>query len=351
MTVIVAPMNMSVIFQHSWEATAEQLLRETPQAGRGRSLQGIPIEFVSPPLQPGIDLTPAEFVPGTDNIIVFPVSQSTIGVIIYGGGLIDPRAYSPLAHTLATRYHLPTVIPVFPQNLAFTFGTCDTGSVDLAKASLPQVENWIVVGHSFGGIGAMVDVWSRTASSSNSTDSSSIGGLVMIAADVQQDLGCGAIDFSESNLPIVSLTASNDEILNITRWNENKSLLPINSTLFLDIPGGNHNTFGYYDASERTTVLNQTDGPATTSYDAVRQLTAATIFYVAEQIKYNGQVIDGAGDDYMLDYDSVDKTLTPTVNPGMNTSAASSHRSQPSMWVFMLIAFWVFGRSGTKSER
>ena len=87
--------------------------------------------------------------------IIFPPSKeflehSKIGVIFYGGGLVDTRGYSPIAHQLSNRYGLPVVIPFFENDLAFEFGSCDTKKVELASRAFPQVQKWILAGHSYG---------------------------------------------------------------------------------------------------------------------------------------------------------------------------------------------------------
>ena len=269
--------------------------------GDHRVLQELP-DYTSPPLPIALDATPEAY--RSDDVIdtmralagsgscsaaenrchiPFPTPEglfdgdSQVGVVFYPGGLVDPRGYSVIANILTTRYGLPTVIPVFNSDLAFTFGTCDSGRLDLAKAEFPQVEKWVLAGHSFGGIGAMSDMWSRW----NDGDESAAG-LAMLAADIRPDVGCGFIDFSDVDLPMASVTGSVDGVLNFTRWEANTVYFS-NATQMLGIFGGTHDQFGAYDDSERFALLGQTDGQPLIPESIQWDLTAASIASVASR--------------------------------------------------------------------
>jgi len=307
-----------------------------------RYLQELP-DYTSPPLPMALDATPEYFrsdevmdelrmLAGSGNCTVdghrchipFPAaasstdvdssSSSKVGVVLYGGGLVDPRGYSPVASLLATRYGLPTVIPVFFNDIQYEFGSCNSGKVDLAKAEFPEVEKWVLAGHSFGGESAMVDMWDLY----NNQDESA-GGLVMLAADVQPSLGMGCggeIDYSMTDIPMASVTGSLDQILNMTRWDIAKAYLS-NETFLMDIYGGNHGYFGAYDDSGRKDALGQVDGTALIPRTIQFDLVAAAIAHVASrtgvpmptmntenaaagdsiEIEYSEDEIDDSGDD------------------------------------------------------
>lgn len=195
--------------------------------------------------------------------------KSKVGVIFYGGGLVDPRSYSPIAHQLSHRYGIPTSIPIFANNLAFDFVDCDTQRVEMASHAFPHVQKWVLAGHSLGGVGAMGDLHTQLLregkGDGTAVDShSSVGGLALIASYVNQDAGCGAVDFSNvTGLAFASVDANLDGVLNATLLEMGKSLLPAEDTLFLTVLGGNHGNFGSYDDTTRKTVLGQNDGNAT----------------------------------------------------------------------------------------
>ncbi|CAB9508482.1 Inherit from bactNOG: Carboxymethylenebutenolidase-related protein [Seminavis robusta] len=265
-----------------------------------RELQALP-DYTSPPLPIALEATPEPYrddavidearaiaaagnctvdgnrcqIPFTVSPTLFP-EPSKVGMIFYNGGLVDPRGYAPIADIVADRYGIPTVMPIFEGDRAFSFGLCDSGRLDLAKAEFPDVEKWVLAGHSFGGIAAMSDMWQRMEAGDDAA-----AGLVMVAADIQQ-LGCGDIDYSNSSLPMASLTGSLDGVLNMTRWEQNTIYLSP-ETEFMDIYGASHASFGAYDASERFELLGQTDGEPLVPSSIVWDLTAAAFAHVASR--------------------------------------------------------------------
>jgi len=267
----------------------------------GRQLQEIP-DYTSPPLPIALEATPEDYrsdavtdemraVAGAGNCtatedrchipFVPPADgfegDSQVGVIFYPGALVDPRGYSVVANLLATRYGFPTVIPVFNGDLAFTFGICDSGRLDFAQAEFPSVEKWILAGHSFGGVAAMVDMWSRW----NEGDERAAG-LVMLASYIQS-VGCGDIDFSNTTLPMANVFAYNDEIVNITNWEQNQVYLS-NNTEHTKIYGANHGQFGAYDDSGRFEALGQVDGEAVIPSFVVWDFIGASVASVASRV-------------------------------------------------------------------
>jgi hypothetical protein len=205
---------------------------------------------------------------------------SPVGVILYCGAFVDPRAYSPLASTLAQEYGLTVVIPVFDHDIAFTADTCNSGRLDLAKAEFPHVKKWIFVGHSLGGVGAITDVWTESDEGTNFED---IAGLVMLASYYLETAGCGEIDLSSTTLPAAAITASFDGYINLTTWEENQFRFPKKLTIFLNIEGGNHGQFGCYDDEKRYSLFGKKDGEATISPQEQWDLTTSAIYEVAQR--------------------------------------------------------------------
>lgn len=207
------------------------------------------------------------------------VESPRLGVVFYCGALVDPRGYSPIAKELSERYGIAVAIQIFEADLAFSMDSCDTGRVKLAAELFPSVEKWALAGHSFGGIAAMADVWTAQ----NDSDSK-IGGLALLASYVRQDVGCGEIDFSTTQIPMASINATLDGIVNSTTFQQGQTLLPVNDTFHLEILGGNHGQFGSYDDSERTELLGQVDGEATIPEKVQLDLTVSAIAHVASRM-------------------------------------------------------------------
>jgi hypothetical protein len=206
------------------------------------------------------------------------VESPRLGVVYYGGGLVDPRAYSPIAKDLAERYGIAVALQIFNRDVAL-FGGCDTQRVIYASERFPTVEKWVLAGHSLGGVAAFSDAWSAQ----NDTDSN-IGGVVLMGSYVQQGLGCGETDFSKTTTPFASVSATLDLIVNNTNFELGQPFLPVNDTFHLEILGGNHGQFGSYDASERFAVLGQTDGNATIPEEVQLDLTTSAIAHVASRM-------------------------------------------------------------------
>ncbi|CAB9508483.1 Inherit from bactNOG: Carboxymethylenebutenolidase-related protein [Seminavis robusta] len=268
-------------------ATGEQQLH---------SLQG----YTSPPLPIALEATPEPYrddavidearaiaaagscsangnrcqIPFTVSPDLFP-EPSKVGMIFYTGALVDPRSYAPIADIVANRYGIPAVVPIFAGDRAFLFGLCDSGRLDLAKAEFPDVEKWVLAGHSLGGIAAMSDMWQRMEAGDDAA-----AGLVMLAADVRRDLGCGATDYSNSSLPMASLIGSLDGLMDRTQWEEH-SMYASPETFVMDIYGAAHASFGAYDDSARFDLLGQTDGKPLVPSNIVWDLAAAAIAHVA----------------------------------------------------------------------
>jgi hypothetical protein len=153
-----------------------------------------------------------------------------IGFVLYPGGLVDPRAYAPVARALAVRGFLVAIVPM-PERSAL-------GGVDRANdviAAHPGITGWYLGGHSLGGV-----VAARYAAS----HASKLKGVVLWATYLD-----GTDDLSKSALPFVSIAASEDGLATPAKVDAAKKWLPT-STRFLMIEGGNHAQFGSYGDQE-----------------------------------------------------------------------------------------------------
>lgn len=162
-----------------------------------------------------------------------------IGFIYYPGGLVDPLAYASFAETLAANLTINVYVVQPFLNLAIT-------SIEAAKPIIEtytEIETWILGGHSLGGSSAAFYAINHL------TD---IAGLVFLASYTTADA-----DFSQTTLPILSITGSEDKVLNLETYETAKVFLP-HQTVYFDIPGGNHSQFGDYG-------FQRGDGEATIS--------------------------------------------------------------------------------------
>lgn len=161
-------------------------------------------------------------------------------------------------------------------------------------------------------------MWSRW----NAMDESAAG-LVLIAADVQQGLGCGDTAFSTSALPMAQLLASNDGILNRTRVDLN-AVFNSNATFDMDIYGANHQSFGDYDSSQRFELLGQVDGDVLFPDSIAWDLAAAAIAHVAARtgVPMPSLIADPTSNSAADDVQTTDKC--PPVDVDTNSGTESS---------------------------
>lgn len=285
-------------------------LPDLPSSSRGvRSLQFTLPDYTSPPLPEAINATPVAYQSdetidaarsldadgkcvgdqAKDNTEACQIkfgsefNESSTGVLFFSGALVDPRGYSPLMAMISDAYNLPISVPIFDGDTSYKFGTCESGRLAQAQFAFPSVEKWIFIGHSLGGVTAFNDVWAMAGR--NETDA--IGGLVLLASYVRQDLGCGATDFSGDEwswLPVASISASEDGVANATNFAAGQAFLPSHSPRFINetIEGGNHGGFGSYDDSERYELLGQIDGNASITNEEQQRQTTIIIGEIEE---------------------------------------------------------------------
>ena len=154
-----------------------------------------------------------------------------------------------------------------------------------AKEAYPDVVRWLLVGHSFGGVGAASDAWFYLQEQGGDYDDTAVAGVVLLANYLEPS-ACGPafnIDFSETDLPMRAIYASNDLIINQTLIEENEIYLSKNAVL-VAIEGGNHGQFGSYNDTLRTPILGQIDGEATITPQEQWDSTLAAILEVLEMV-------------------------------------------------------------------
>ena len=127
-----------------------------------------------------------------DGQLVFrPSSPNDKGLIYYPGGLVEPEAYAVTAQGIADAGYL-VVIPKMPLNLAFT----GINRADGIRADFPEIESWVIGGHSLGG--AMAAEYAK-----NNVDS--LDGLIMFASYPAKNE-----EFVNFPIPILTIIGSKD---------------------------------------------------------------------------------------------------------------------------------------------
>lgn len=153
-------------------------------------------------------------------------SQPTTGFVFYPGGRVAHKAYAPLLRQVAAQGYLVALVPV-RLNLAFF----DLQAAQPVLQDFPQVQTWVVGGHSLGGVAAALFA----------EDNPQVQGLILMASTPPND------HLRQSSLPVLSLSASLDGLFPPEDVEKSLQLLPTH-TVVVEIQGGNHAQFGDYGA-------------------------------------------------------------------------------------------------------
>ena len=161
-----------------------------------------------------------------DNFISFAPENTTAttGLIIYPGAKVEPEAYAPLANKIAQAGYEVIITPM-PLN----FAIFDSNAADEVISKFPNIKNWVISGHSLGGVMA----------AKYASENSNIKGVIFYASYPQGD------ELKDSNIEVASIYGSLDGVANLEKIVGSKDLLPT-STTFVEITGGNHAQFGSY---------------------------------------------------------------------------------------------------------
>ncbi len=185
-------------------------------------------------------------------------STSSLEIIFFPGGLVDPQAYVPLVRSIAESGYNIHIIKMPGrmstrgyQKIKTLFNLRDSG------------KKFILGGHSQGAKMAAQFVYENEKS---------IAGLYLLATSHPRD-----IDLSSISIPCIKIYAENDGLASVEEVEENKSKLPQGNQLVL-INGGNHSQFAYIG-----NLLM--DGKATISREEQHQQTMQLLIEFFEMIQ------------------------------------------------------------------
>lgn len=176
------------------------------------------------------------------------------GVIFYPGGKVEAESYAPLMQALADQG-----VTSFLVEMPFNLAVFNKKAAATVIKNEPLIDEWFLAGHSLGG---------AMAASYVETNADDFAGLILLAAYATDDL-------SESDLPVLSIYGTKDEVLNFDKYQENKDFVPQMEEVIIE--GGNHAQFGHYG-------VQQGDGTAgITAVEQEEQTIAAIIDFIKHE--------------------------------------------------------------------
>jgi len=178
----------------------------------------------------------------------FVPEEIRAGLIFYPGGKVDHAAYAPLMLALRDRGILSLLVDM-PLDLA----VLDMKAADGLRQLYPQVERWMIGGHSLGG---------AMAASYLSDHTDEYDALVLLGAYSTADL-------SRTNLSVLSVYGTQDGVLNREKYEKCRGNYP-QQFVEVVIEGGCHAYFGDYGEQKG-------DGAASISREAQIEQTADAI--------------------------------------------------------------------------
>lgn len=155
---------------------------------------------------------------------VFINASAKYGLIFYPGAKIDESAYMPLMQACHNA-GIFCVLVRMPFRLAFL----NYNVADEVIKMHPGITEWYIGGHSLGG--------AMAAACLKNTELD-YAGLILLGS-------YSASDLSDTSLSVLSIYGSEDEILDMEKYEKNKENLPKDFTEIV-IDGGCHSYFGMY---------------------------------------------------------------------------------------------------------
>ena len=154
--------------------------------------------------------------------------DATKGFIFYPGGKVEYTAYIPLMQALNDKGILCVLIEM-PFNLAVFDMSAAEGIID----DYPDIDQWYIGGHSLGG---------SMAAAYLEDNADDYTGLVLLGS-------YSTVDLSDTELKVLSVYGSEDEVVDSEKYEKYKSNLPDDLTEIV-IEGGCHAYFGMYGAQK-----------------------------------------------------------------------------------------------------
>lgn len=158
------------------------------------------------------------------NMTAFMPEDTKAGLIFYPGGLVDHAAYAALMEALAAKGVLCLLV-----QMPFDLAVFDADAARGLTHAYPEVDRWIIGGHSLGG---------AMAADFAAKEPQHFEGLLLLGAYSTADL-------SATGLRVLSIYGTQDGVLNREKYKACRENYPEDFEEVL-LEGGNHAQFGCY---------------------------------------------------------------------------------------------------------
>lgn len=152
-------------------------------------------------------------------------------LVFFPGALVDPRAYAPLARSVA-EIGYSVILVELPYRGAF--GGAESPELwqrtKTVLGSIPADHFVVVGGHSRGAVVA----------SSLAARGGRLNGMAIIGSSHPRD-----VDLSNITIPVVKIVGTHDGLASPEEVKQNAHLMPAH-TRWIWVEGGNHSQFGWY---------------------------------------------------------------------------------------------------------
>jgi len=167
-------------------------------------------------------------VDAADWLVMQPVTPSpTVGFILYPGANCDIRGYAPVLRKIAAAGYL-----VVAMTMPFDLAIFAPNQADDVRAEFPQIRDWVVAGHSLGGV-----VASRYAFQHEDE----LAGLILWDAYPAE-----TNSLAESSLPVMHIHRATADGSPAPMFLDKRHLFPADAK-WVPVPGGMHMYFGSFD--------------------------------------------------------------------------------------------------------
>ena len=206
----------------------------------------------------------------SENISFIPIeNKRSTALIFYPGGMVDPKAYAPMARHIAENGYAVYIVKLPLRSALLSWQ--ETNVMNYTRqlmATNQSIQRWVLGGHSRGAA-----IASRFAADHAVYHHDLFSGLILIGTSHPKE---SKFDLSNSGLPVMKIYATRDGLASVSEIEQTSKFLP-SDTIWVTINGGNHSQFGYFG-----TLLG--DGRAEISRDKQQEMTVSAILSMLNSV-------------------------------------------------------------------